>query len=313
MKKIIIGSRGSELALCQANYVKNEIEKHHNRNGKQTVEVGISIIQTKGDRILDSALSSIGDKGLFTKEIEDKLFSGEIDVAVHSLKDIQTELDERFRIAAVTARGDAEDVLIARKKDINIFDLEENAVVATGSLRRSAQLLHLRPDIRIAELRGNVNTRIDKFLASDWSAIILAKAGVVRLGLQKYISSTIGISEMLPAAGQGALGIEIRESDAEMQQIIDPLNDADTYAAVSAERSFLKCLNGGCQVPIGAHAVVKSTGLYLDGVVASLDGSISFRRRIRGSRTMPEKLGEDLARDMLNAGAGEVLDEIRKG
>lgn len=304
-QKIIIGSRGSELALWQANYIKRELEKK-NRN----VRVEINIIKTKGDKILDVALSKIGDKSLFTKELEVELYAKRIDLAVHSLKDLQTQIPAGLKLAAVTKRHEVEDVLIARKKGMTIKSLPEFAVVATGSLRRRAQLLHLRPDITIIDLRGNVPSRIKKFLESEWDAIILARAGVERLNLKKHISSFIPKEEILPAVGQGALGIEIREDNKAVEEIIKSLHHEETYKAVIAERALLRTLEGGCQVPIGAFAEVKPSGLYLDAVVGSLDGSITYRKKIRGSKNDPEKLGEALAKDLLKAGAKEILNEV---
>ncbi len=304
-QKIIIGSRGSELALWQANYIKRELEKK-NRN----VRVEINIIKTKGDKILDVALSKIGDKSLFTKELEVELYAKRIDLAVHSLKDLQTQIPAGLKLAAVTKRHEVEDVLIARKKGMTIKSLPEFAVVATGSLRRRAQLLHFRPDITIIDLRGNVPSRIKKFLESEWDAIILARAGVERLNLKKHISSFIPKEEILPAVGQGALGIEIREDNKAVEEIIKSLHHEETYKAVIAERALLRTLEGGCQVPIGAFAEVKPSGLYLDAVVGSLDGSITYRKKIRGSKNDPEKLGEALAKDLLKAGAKEILNEV---
>jgi hydroxymethylbilane synthase len=298
-QKIIIGSRGSELALWQANFVKLEIEKKN-----KSVKVEINIIKTKGDKILDVALSKIGDKSLFTKELEVELLEKRIDLAVHSLKDLQTQ------IAAVTKRHDVEDVLISRKKGMTINKLPENAKVATGSLRRRSQLLHLRPDISVYDLRGNVPSRIKKFLESDWDAIILARAGVERLKLKKYISSFIPIEEILPAVGQGALGIEIHKDNTTVDEILQTLHHDETYKAVIAERALLKELEGGCQVPIGAFAEIKSSGLYLDAVVGSLDGSITYRKKLRGSKNAPEALGKTLAKDLLKAGAKQILTEV---
>lgn len=304
-QKIVIGSRGSELALWQAKHIKREIEKK-NKN----VSVEINIIKTKGDKILDVALSKIGDKSLFTKELEVELLAKRIDLAVHSLKDLQTQIPAGLKLAAVTKRHAVEDVLIARKKGTTIQSLPDYAVVATGSLRRRSQLLHLRSDITILDLRGNVPSRIQKFLDSEWDAIILARAGVERLGLKKYISSFISKDEILPAVGQGALGIEIQEDNKVVEEIVKSLHHVDTYKAVLAERSLLRALEGGCQVPIGAFAEVKSSGLYLDAVVGSLDGSITYRKKLRGSKNDPEKLGKTLAKDLLKAGAKQILKEV---
>ncbi len=303
--KIVIGSRGSDLALWQSNFIKKEIKKF---NGNVSVEV--KVIHTKGDKILDVALSKIGDKSLFTKELEQALLNKEIDLAVHSLKDLQTHLPEGLTLAAVSKRHPVEDVLIGKKKGATILSLPENAVVATGSLRRRSQLLHIRPDIKTEELRGNVPTRVNKFLNSEWDAIILARAGVERLKMKKYVSSVIPPDEILPAVGQGALGIEIKTDNKILLDILKPLHDEPTYAAVLAERSLLRTLEGGCQVPIGAFAEVKPGGLYLDAFVGSLDGTLTFRKKVRGSKYEPEKLGRQLAKDLIRAGAKEILDEI---
>ncbi len=304
-EKLIIGSRSSDLALWQANFVKRELETAH-----KNLKVEIKLVKTKGDKILDVALSKIGDKGLFTKELEIALLSKEIDIAVHSLKDLQTEIPKGLKLAAVTKRHEVEDVLIARKKGMTIDKLPEGGTVATGSLRRRAQLKHLRPDINVVELRGNVPTRIQKFLDSNWEAIILARAGVERLKMKKYISSYLNVEEFLPAVGQGALGIEIHSDNKFAEEKLQVLHHDDTFFAVTAERALLKALEGGCQVPIGAYGEVKSNGLYLDGLVASVDGTISFRKKVRGSKYKAEKMGKLLAKDFLNAGAGDILKEI---
>lgn len=305
--RIVIGSRGSELALWQANFVKKELEKK-NKN----VSVEIKIIKTTGDKILDVALSKIGDRSLFTKELEVELLNKKIDLAVHSLKDLQTVIPKGLKLSAVTKRHNVNDVFISRNKGTTIFNLPENAVVATGSLRRRCQLLHIRPDLNIVELRGNVPSRIKKFLESDWDAIILARAGVERLKLNKYISSIIKTDLMLPAVGQGALGIETRADNKIVNEIVKSIHHENTYKAVSAERALLKTLEGGCQVPIGAFAEIKKTGLQIDALVGSLDGSITYRKKIRGSKNNPEKLGKNLANELLKAGAKTILEEIYK-
>ncbi len=304
-KKIIIGSRGSELALWQANHIKKELLRSN-----KTITVEIQIIKTKGDKILDVALSKIGDKGLFTKELENALLQGKIDLAVHSLKDLQTLIPEGLLLAAITKRHPVEDVLIARKKGMTILDLPENGIVGTGSLRRRSQLVHLRPDLNVEELRGNVPSRIQIFLSSKWDAIILARAGVERLGLKKYVSSIIPTDLMLPAVGQGALGIEIASDNTDALEIVSALNHTETEIAVLAERAFLRQLEGGCQVPIGAYAQVKSNGLYLDAIVGAVDGSIVFRSKIRTAKTHPEKTGIALAKAFVKAGAGKILNDI---
>jgi len=303
---LIIGTRQSDLALWQANHVKKELEK-----ANKNVKVELKLIKTKGDKILDVALSKIGDKGLFTKELEVALINGDIDIAVHSLKDLQTDIPKGLKLAAVTKRHDVEDVLIARKKKTTIEKLPEGATVATGSLRRRSQLKHLRPDIKVVELRGNVPTRVKKFEKSKkWDAIILARAGVERLKMKKYISSVIPTEEILPAVGQGALGIEIATKNKFAEEVVKSIHDENSFAAVTAERTLLKVLEGGCQVPIGAHAEVTKSGLYLDAMVGSIDGTITFRKRLRGSKKDPVKLGKQLAKDLKKAGAAKVLKEI---
>lgn len=305
--KLIIGSRGSDLALWQSNFIKREIEKKH-----KNIQVEIILIKTKGDKILDVALSKIGNKGLFTKELEVHLLHKRIDIAVHSLKDLQTEIPNGLKLAAVTKRHNVEDVLIARKKKTTIFDLPENGTVATGSLRRRSQLKHLRPDLNIVELRGNVPTRIEKFLNLDWDGIILARAGVERLKLSKYISSIIPVDLMLPAVGQGALGIEIHSDNIFAEEILQSVHYTETAQAVFAERALLKQLEGGCQVPIGAYGEIKSNGLYLDALVGSIDGTLTFRQKLRGKIDEPIKLGKKLANNLLKAGADEILKDIYK-
>jgi hydroxymethylbilane synthase len=304
-KKIIIGSRGSELALWQANFVKRELEKKH-----QQIIAEIKIVKTKGDKILDVALSKIGDKSIFTKELETQLIARKIDIAVHSLKDLQTQLPEELKLAAVSKRHPVEDVLIAKKKGTTLDNLRENAIVATGSLRRKCQLLHLRPDIKVVDLRGNVPSRIQRFLKSDWDAVILARAGIERLNLKKYISSYISTNHILPAVGQGAIGIETHIENNFVNDLLLSLHDENTYIAVAAERALLRKLEGGCQVPIGAFAEVKSNGLFLDSLIGSLDGTLTFRKKMRGSKNNPEQLGVKLANNLLNAGAKEILYEI---
>lgn len=306
-RKLIIGTRGSALALWQAKHIKTELLKRN-----ENLKVEIKIIKTTGDKILDVALSKIGDKGLFTKELENELLSGSIDLAVHSLKDLQTIIPKGLKLAAVTKRHAVNDVLIAREKGIGLQELKENAIIATGSLRRKSQILHIRPDFRVVELRGNVPTRIEKFLESGWDAIILAQAGVERLGLKKYISSYIPLEQILPAVGQGALGIEISENNDLALEAVLTLNDDKTLKEVSAERSLMRKLEGGCQVPIGAFGELKGNGLYLSAFVGSVDGSLGFKAKARGEQKNPEGLGTLMAKALVKAGAKEILDELRK-
>ncbi len=306
-QKLIIGTRKSELALWQAEFVKRELLKEY-----KNLKVELKLISTKGDKILNKSLSKIGDKGLFTKELENYLLNGEIDIAVHSLKDMETTLPKNLILAAVTKRHNPQDVLIARKKNMTIDKLPENATVATGSLRRKSQLKHLRPDIKVVDLRGNVPTRIQKFLESDWDAIILACAGVERLKLKKHISSYISTDELIPAAGQGALGIEVNSKNKFALESVKFLNDENSFYSTLAERALLNTLQGGCQVPVGVFAEVKSNGLYLDAIVGSLNGDITFRKKIRGAKKNAIQLGTSLAKDLLNAGAKEILNKLKK-
>lgn len=303
--KIRIGTRQSKLALWQTEHVKSELMRHH-----PGIEVEVIHINTKGDKILDVALSKIGDKGLFTKELETALLEGQVDLAVHSLKDLETNMPKGLALAAVSKRHDVNDALIARKKGTTIDSLPENGTVATGSLRRRSQLLNLRPDLKVAELRGNVPTRIQKFLDSDWDAIILARAGVERLGLEEHISSIIPIDLMLPAVGQGALGLQTREDDVESMKIVDCLHDNNIFAAVSAERAFLRQLEGGCQVPIAAHAITKPNGLFLKAYIGTIDGTQAMRGYVRGSKYEAEELGIGLAKDMFDDGGREIIATI---
>ncbi len=303
--KIRIGTRQSKLALWQTSHVKAELKKYH-----PDLEIEVIHINTKGDKILDVALSKIGDKGLFTKELENALLNNEVDLAVHSLKDLETNMPQGLALAAVSKRHEVNDVIIAREKGITIDSIKIGGTVATGSLRRRSQLLNLRPDLHVAELRGNVPTRIQKYLDSDWDAIILARAGVERLGLEEHISSVIPVDMMLPAVGQGALGIQIREGDTSTNEIVQCLHDNLIFAAVSAERAFLRELQGGCQVPIAAHAVTKPNGIFLKAYIGTIDGSEAMRGYVRGSKYEAEELGVGLARDMFNDGGKEIIATI---
>ncbi len=305
-KKIIIGTRGSELALWQTDFVKNTLEKHFSDINFET-----KIIKTTGDKLLDVALTKIGDKGLFTKQIETALVRREIDLAVHSLKDLQTVQPAGLCIGAVSKRELPNDVLIS-KKYASIDDLPQNAKVATGSLRRKSQLLHYRPDLRIFEIRGNVPTRIAKFEGSDLDAMILAFAGVHRLKLDAHIAEIIPFNVMLPAVGQGALAIEIRETDTELREILKVLNDEETHSCITAERSFLRSLEGGCQVPIGANAVLQTNEIHLEGMVGNLSGSINFREKIVGEKSRAKDLGERLAQILIDKGANDLLAITRE-
>lgn len=304
-RKFIIGSRGSDLALWQTNFTKNSLEKNF-----PEASFDVRIIKTKGDAVLDTALSKIGDKGLFTKEIETALINREIDLAVHSLKDLPTAQPAGLRIGAVSKRETPNDIFIS-KNFSSLEDLPENARVATGSLRRKSQLLAFRPDLEIVEIRGNVPTRIERFLASDLDGMILAYAGVHRLGLDAHIAQIIPTEILLPAVGQGVMAVEIRETDAEIAEMLEKLNDAETNVCITAERAFLRRLEGGCQVPIGANAVLENGEIVLRGFVGSLDGARVIRDSTRGAKDSAESLGIALAEKCLEAGAAGILGKAR--
>ncbi len=301
-----IGSRGSELALWQTNHVKARLEKNF-----PELNLQVKIIKTTGDKLLDVALAKIGDKGLFTKQIENALLNNEIDLAVHSLKDLQTVQPAGLIIGAVSKRETPNDVLIS-KKYASIDELPHGAKVATGSLRRRSQLLNYRPDLEIFEIRGNVPTRIAKFEESDLDAMILAFAGVHRLNLDAHISQIIPFNIMLPAVGQGAMAVEIRSEDVELKEFLKVLNDAETEICVTAERAFLRTLEGGCQVPIGANATIENSEIHLEGMVGNLNGSINWREKIVGAIGDAENLGERLADKLIAKGANELLEKTRE-
>lgn len=310
---VTIGARGSELALWQAHWVQRVLGERH-----AGLNLVIRIIKTKGDKILDSPLAKIGDKGLFTREIEQALLSGEIDLAVHSLKDLPTELPEGLTIGAVSEREDVRDVFIPHPGNPRRRLLEQlpGAKIATGSLRRRCQLLSLRPDFTIIDIRGNLNTRLKKLAESGWAGMMLARAGVIRLGWEARIGETIEADVILPAVGQGALGIEIRKGDKRMLRLVAGLIDKPTEQSTSAERALLRRLEGGCQVPIGTFARVVPdddgrTWLHLDAMVGSLDGRSIVRGKTQGDPTRAEDLGVGLAETLLAAGANKILSRIR--
>ncbi len=304
--KFVLGSRGSELALWQTNHVKATLEKHF-----PELNLEIKIIKTTGDKMLEVALSKIGDKGLFTKQIETALLSDEIDLAVHSLKDLQTVQPEGLCIGAISKRELPNDVLIS-KKYASIDDLPINAKVATGSLRRKSQLLHHRPDLQIFEIRGNVPTRIVKFEESDLDAMVLAFAGVHRLNLGEHIAQIIPFELMLPAVGQGAMAVENRTKDRDLQEMLQVFDDPETHNCIIAERAFLRSLEGGCQVPIGANAAIIDEKICLEGFVGSLNGKTNLRDRIIGEIDDALNLGELLADNLIRRGANEILEQTRE-
>ena len=304
--EFIIGSRGSDLALWQANFVKSSLEELFPKT-----TFTIKIIKTTGDKHLEVALSKIGDKGLFTRQIEDELLGGEIDLAAHSLKDLQTVQPDGLVIGAVCEREVANDVFIS-KHAATIDDLGHGAKVATGSLRRKSQLLNYRPDLDVAEIRGNVPTRIRKFNESELDGMILAFAGLHRLGLDAAVSQIIPLDIMLPAVGQGAVAVEIRSDDERVSDLAVALDHKPTRTCVTAERSFLRHLEGGCQVPIGAMATFVDENIRLEGMVGSLDGKIIYRDSLIGSADEADELGVKLAELLIAKGANELLEENRR-
>lgn len=295
--RLIIATRSSALALWQAEHVSDLLRAAH-----PGLEVVLETFTTVGDRTLDTSLDKIGDRGLFTKELEQALLDRRAHIAVHSLKDMQTRLPEGLTIGAVTERHAAEDVLVAQQ-GATIASLPEGATVATGSVRRRAQLLALRPDLKVVDLRGNIQTRLRRLRENGWAGAILARAGLERLGLESEIAQIIPIELMLPAVGQGALSIECRGDDADVLNLLAPLQHAPTRAAVDAERAFLRHLEGGCHTPIAAHATVNGNTLHLDGLIAAHDGSTVARSAIDGRVEDGEAMGIELAQRVQIASA----------
>jgi len=305
-KEIKIGSRGSALALWQANWVRDSLLKQW-----PELIVTIEKITTSGDRFLDAPLSRVGGKGLFTKEIEEALLDHRVDIAVHSMKDVPAVLPEDLSIAVITEREDPRDVLIS-KENITLKNLPQGARVGTSSLRRQAQLLKFRPDLKITPLRGNVVTRISKLENDGLDAIILAAAGVKRLQWQDKISEYIDINICLPAIGQGALGLEIRGNDKNVLQYISDLDHYQTHIELTAERALLKKLQGGCQVPVAAHAKVDGGNIKLTAMVSSLDGKRFIEENGIEPLNMAEQLGLDIAEKLLLNGAEEIIQQALK-
>jgi hydroxymethylbilane synthase len=320
---IVIGTRGSKLALWQAEWIAGELTRRD-----RAVKVVLKKIKTTGDKILDVPLAKVGGKGLFVKEIEEALLRKEVDLAVHSMKDVPTDFPESLHLTAICEREDPRDAFIAPMKEgafsIRGFkDLPTGATVGTSSLRRACQLLHQRPDLVIVPLRGNLDTRLRKLDEGQFSAIILAAAGVKRLGWQKRITEILDMGTSLPAIGQGAIGIECRTDDEYINGLVAALNHPETSVCVRAERAFLKRLEGGCQVPIAAHArlIERATGnpaarlspeslLALDGLVGGTSGDRLIRASLSGDPSQAESLGVELANHVLSQGAAEILKEV---
>jgi hydroxymethylbilane synthase len=298
-----LGTRGSTLALWQAEHVKAEIGR------EAGLPVEIVKIRTTGDKVLDVPLARVGGKGLFVKEIEEALLSGGIDLAVHSMKDVPTELPAGLAIVCVTKREDPRDAFLSVRY-ARFEELPRGARVGTSSLRRRTQLLGARPDLDVRELRGNLATRIRKMEEGVYDAIVLAAAGLKRLGWEDRIRQCLPVELSLPAIGQGALGIEAREGDARVAEAVASLSDRDTTLCVRAERGFLDRLGGGCQVPVAAHAVTQGGGIALSGLVGRPDGTVILRASRKGPASAPEELGAALADELLAAGGRGILDEV---
>ena len=303
-EKLTIGTRGSKLALWQSEYIKGLVEQITG------LPVELKIIKTTGDKILDVPLAKVGGKGLFTKELEVELMAGTVDLCVHSMKDVPTELPEGLGIAAMPPRVDPRDALVSGA-GYTLETLPEGARVGTSSLRRIAQVRALRPDVEIVDVRGNLDTRMRKAENGEVDVVILAAAGITRMGWADRISSYIPTEQMVSAVGQGAIGIEIREDDAFMADVMDKIGDGATMLCVTAERVVMNKLEGGCQVPIGAYAQLVGDTLVMDAVVGSVSGDRILRARLEGAADRPIELGELMVAELLGQGAHAILAEIR--
>jgi hydroxymethylbilane synthase len=301
MTTLRIGTRGSPLALWQAHHVADRLRAAHPGLGVELVE-----IQTTGDRVQTVPLASLGGEGVFTKAIQNALLEGRVDVAVHSLKDLPTIVTPELALAAVPSRGPTGDVLVSTRH-ASFAALPAGAVVATSSLRRRAQILNRRPDLKLVEIRGNVDTRLRKLVDQNLDAIVLAEAGLVRLGLERHITEVLDASWMFPAVGQGALGIECRADDADTKKYLEVIDDAATHAAVLAERAMLRTLGGGCHVPIGARSWVEPGRLTVVGTVLSPDGTRRIEATEAGLWTDAESIGSKLAIELSSHGAKDLL------
>lgn len=301
---LVVGTRASKLAVHQSEWVQAQLQRL-----APHVTTTLKRIHTSGDKILDVPLAKVGGKGLFVKEIEEALLAGEIDLAVHSMKDVPTELPEGLDVLCVPLREDPRDALISR--DGRTFnELPHGAKLGTSSLRRQAQLLQARPDLSVSVLRGNLDTRLKKLREGQFDAIVLAAAGLRRLGWEREITEYLDPELSLPAIGQGALGIEGRRDDLFVRSLLSGLEDGQTRTMVLAERALLRRLQGGCQVPIAAHAVVSGSDVYLEGLVASVDGKLIIRDSVRGNKAEADSLGVRLADKLLSRGADKILQAI---
>ena len=304
MNLVRIATRKSALALWQANFVKAQLEAAH-----PGLQVELVPMSTQGDKILDTPLAKIGGKGLFVKELETAMLEGRADIAVHSMKDVPVDFPEGLMLHTICQREDPRDAFVSNTYQ-QLADLPQGAVVGTSSLRRQCQIKAMRPDLQIKDLRGNVNTRLAKLDAGEFDAIILASAGLIRLGFEARIASFLDVGTSLPANGQGAVGIECRTDDLKVQQLLAPLEHRETRICVLAERAMNRKLQGGCQVPIGAFAVLNQNELWLRGLVGQLDGSEILRSEIKGEATQAEQLGTQLAEQLLALGADRILDAV---
>jgi hydroxymethylbilane synthase len=304
-EKLVIGTRGSKLALWQSNYIKGRLEEITG------LPVELMIIKTTGDKILDVPLAKVGGKGLFTKEIEVELLAGTVDLAVHSMKDVPTELPEGCVICANPERVDPRDVIVAGSAGYDLETLPEGGTLGTSSLRRRSQVKAIRPDLTIVDVRGNLDTRMRKAEDGEVDAVILAAAGITRMGWADRITHYIDPDVMTPAVGQGAIGIEIRDDDPFMADVCSRINHDETFTCVRAERVVMRMLEGGCQVPIGAYARLVGDKLVMDGMVATIDGETVLRHRLEGSPDEPEMLGAAMTDRLLDMGAAQILEAIR--
>ncbi|WP_339429995.1 hydroxymethylbilane synthase [Pseudomonas taetrolens] len=303
-REIRIATRKSALALWQAEYVKSRLEQAH-----PGLVVTLVPMVSRGDKLLDSPLSKIGGKGLFVKELETALLENEADIAVHSMKDVPMDFPEGLGLFCICEREDPRDAFVSNTFS-SLDDLPEGSVVGTSSLRRQAQLLTRRPDLQIRFLRGNVNTRLAKLDAGEYDAIILAAAGLIRLGFEDRITSAISIEDSLPAGGQGAVGIECRSADHEIHALLAPLHHAETAVRVTAERALNKHLNGGCQVPIACYAVLEGEDIWLRGLVGEPSGGLLLSADARAPQSQATELGVRVAEDLLAQGAGDILKAV---
>lgn len=300
-----IATRGSDLALWQANFVKQRLEQSH-----PGLQVELVILKTQGDKVLDVPLAKVGGKGLFVKELETAMLEGEADIAVHSMKDVPMEFPPELGLAVICEREDPSDAFVSNNYS-SLDQLPENAIVGTSSLRRQCHIKALRPDLQIQFLRGNVNTRLRKLDEGQYDAIILASAGLIRLGMAERISQRLAVEQSLPAVGQGAVGVECRVADTDTIRLLQPLHHANTAWCVGAERAMNHTLEGGCQVPIAGHAILEpNRQLYLRGIVADPEGDTVLRAEGRASFVAAEQLGAAVARDLLAQGADKILERV---